>query len=286
MTSQVKAKAPFILVVAVAFFVYQLLILANSIEAEIHIAQTVFGLIAKGSLSGPVFWLCSELIGEVGVILRFIGTCFFVGFTAMLLFRKTFSISLLRKSVLLEGIYYLFNLPFIIYLLTGPMSNATLGAALSYAGQLLIVTPIFLKLYFTLRKPALELAQAARWLALSIISFTFALWVKHFALALYALPSFNFGDAVFAVGFANSAVTLLVATCLMAAAFMTIVRKQKLTFDNRLFGVALVLMGLYIGVFLIVSAFSPAYWTWISLVDWWIIVMPVLGISLLTQKKP
>jgi len=34
MSIRLKAKAPFILVVAAAFFVYQLLILANSIEAE------------------------------------------------------------------------------------------------------------------------------------------------------------------------------------------------------------------------------------------------------------
>ncbi|MGD6932857.1 MAG: hypothetical protein ACQCN5_01470 [Candidatus Bathyarchaeia archaeon] len=283
MNAQVKGKAPFILVVAVAFFVYQLLLLANSFEAEYRLIQNLYAPAISGNLFA-LRWLSCELIGEVGVIIRFIGACIFVAFAALLLLKKTFSVSLLRKSVLLEGIYYLFNMPFIIHLLTGPVSNATLGAALSYAGQLLLVTPIFLKLYWTLRKPSFEPLQAARWIALAIAGFTFALWVKHFALALYALPAFSLNDAVLMVGFVNSTVTLLAAGFLMVAAFMPLIKKQGLFFKGKWFGAALVLMGLYVIIFLIVSALSPAYWTWISLVDWWIIVMPILGVRLLIEK--
>ncbi|XHH09751.1 MAG: hypothetical protein ACFCUE_03750 [Candidatus Bathyarchaeia archaeon] len=42
MKAQVKPYAPFILTVAAAFFVYQLLLLVNSFGAEIQIAQAVF----------------------------------------------------------------------------------------------------------------------------------------------------------------------------------------------------------------------------------------------------
>jgi hypothetical protein len=219
------------------------------------------------------------------VILRFVGACLFVAFTAVLLFKKTFSVSLLRKSILLEGVYYLFNLPSIIYLLTGPMSTPTFDAAISYVAQLLLVTPIFLKLYLTLRKPSFGSLDAARWIAAAIIGFTFALWVKHFALALYALPPFTAGDAVLMVGFVNSAVTLLTTAVLMAAAFFPVLKKQSLTVKGKWFGAGLVLMGVYVAVFLLVSVFSPAYWIWISLIDWWIIVMPVLGVSLLTKNS-
>lgn len=283
MSFRLKAKAPFILVVAVAFFVYQLLILANSIEAELQIARMVFNSISSGNYSGPLFWLSSELIGEVGVILRFIGACVFMAFAAILLFKKKISWSLLSKGVLFEGVYYLFNLPFVVYLLTGSVSTASLGAALSYAGQMLLVTPIFLKLYLTLRKPNFDPLHAVRWLALAIVGFTFALWVKHFALALYALP-FSVENAALLAGFVNSAVTLLAAGVLMILAFMPLIKQQSLRFKGKWFAAGLILMGVYVAVFLIISAVVPAYWVWISLIDWWILVMPILGLSLLLKK--
>jgi hypothetical protein len=283
MNAQVKAKAPFIFVVAAAFFIYQLLLLANSFGADYRLVQRLLGPALNGDLNS-LTWLSSELIGEVGVILRFAGACIFIAFTAMLLFKKVFSASLLRKSVLLEGIYYLFNLPFIIRLLSSSSSSFTnLGAGLSYAGQLLLVTPIFLTLYFFLRKPDFEPKQAARCVALAIIGFTFALWVKHFALALYALPAFRLGETVLMVGFVNSAVTLLAAGLFVIAAFWSVIKKTG-SYKPNLLGAGLICIGVYAAVFLIICALSPAYSVWVSLVDWWLIIMPVLAAGVLLKK--
>lgn len=283
MNTQVKAKAPFIFVVATAFFIYQLLLLANSFGADYRLVQRLLGPALNGDVNS-LTWLYSELIGEAGVILRFAGACIFIAFTAMLLFKKVFSPSLLRKSVLLEGIYYLFNLPFIIRLLSASSSSFTnLGAGLSYAVQLLLVTPIFLTLYFFLRKPDFEPKQAARWVALAIIGFTFALWVKHLALALYALPAFRLGEAVLMVGFVNSAVILLMAGLLMIAAFWPVIKKTG-SYKPNLLGAGLICIGVYAAVFLILCALSPAYSVWVSLVDWWLIIMPVLATGVLLKK--
>ncbi len=283
MNPQVKNKSPFILAVAAAFLIYQLLILANSFGADFRLVQRLLPTALNGNMAS-LMWLSSELTGEVGVILRFVGSCLFLAFATILLVKKTFSVSLLRKGVLLEGVYYLFNLPFIFYLLLGLGSSAaSLGAALSYAGQLLIVTPIFLKLYLTLRKPFPEPKQVARWIALAIIAFTFALWVKHFALALYALPPFSWGDAVLMVGFVNSAVTLLVAGLVMIAALMPVIKKTG-SYKSLLFGAGLLLMGLYAVVFLVLFFVSPAYAAWVTLVDYWIIIMPVLAVGVFWKK--
>jgi hypothetical protein len=284
MKAQVRTKSPFILVVAAAFFLYQLLLLSRSFEADYLLAQHLFTSAVNGNY-GSLAWLVSELIGEAGVIIRFAGACIFLAFATILLAKKSFSVSLLRKAVLLEGIYYLFNLPFIVYLLSGfDGLNANFGAALSYLGQLLLVTPIFLKLYFTLKKPGYDLQQAARWIALAIIAFTFALWVKHFALALYALPPFTAGDAVLMVGFFNSAVTLLAANVLLTAAFMPLLKKQALRFNSKLFGAGLILLGVYAAVFLAACTLSPAYLVWVNLVDYWIIVLPILALGLKIKK--
>jgi hypothetical protein len=129
MNLQVKAKAPFIFVVVTAFLIYQLLLFVNSFLADYRLVQRLFGPAINGDVNS-LTWLSSELTGEVGVILRFAGACIFLAFSATLLFKKTFSVSLLCKVVLLEGIYYLFNLPFIIRLLGGSSSSFTnLGAA-------------------------------------------------------------------------------------------------------------------------------------------------------------
>jgi hypothetical protein len=284
MNTTVKAKAPFILVVAAAFFVYQLQLLLNSFGADYTIVQRALGQLSTGTSLWPLVWVTSELTGEAGVILRFVGACFFLVFAAVLLVKKVVSVSFLRKSVLLEGIYYLFNLPFIVYLLVRPDgSNVTLGAALSFAAQLALVTPIFLKLYFTLKKPCFNLQQTARWTALAVTAFTFALWAKHFALALYALPPFSFENPVWLVGFVNSAFTLLLAGLLVTAAFWSTFKKSGV-YRNHLFGAALILMGVYVVVFLVISVLTPNYAVWIDLIDWWLIAMPVLGISLLHKN--
>ncbi len=286
MNSQVKSKAPFILVVVGAFFVYQLIILVNSFPADYRIAVNDFGSFSNTGSVMPLFHLGSELTGEVGVILRFAGACLFLAFVVTLLWKKTFSWQIIRKAVLLEGIYYLFNIPFITYLFVRtPSSIANYGAAISYATQMLLVTPLFLTLYLKLKSKNFEVPEVARWAALAITGLIFALWVKHFALALYALPAFSTEDAVLAVGFVNSALTLLVAGLLTIVAFMPVIKKRNVRFNHRLFGAALIIAGLYAVIFLLVCALNKDYAAWVGLIDWWIIAMPVLGASLLTNHK-
>lgn len=284
MSKLVKSKALFILAVVAAFFVYQLLIFANSFKADYDIAVRVFEQISSNGSLSYLTWLISELVGEIGVIIRFAGACFTLAFASLLAWKKEFSFSLLRKGILLEGVYYLFNVPFIIYLLRPNGSIATNGAAISYLTQLLLVTPIFLMLYFKLKRRDFEPLSVAKWVAVAIVGFTFALWVKHFALAIYALP-LVFDDAFFVVGFVNSVLTLLIAGLLMIVAFMPLLKKRSVVFNARLFGVALILMGLYAVVFVFIAWAREDYMDWINLIDWWVIVMPVLGAGLLIKDK-
>ena len=224
------------------------------------------------------------MTGEVGVILRFGGASVFLAFAITLIWKKTFSKSLLRKAILLEGIYYLFNIPFIIYLFARPYTFATYGAATSYLAQLLFVTPIFLTLYFKLKSEHLETAELAKWISLAIIGFVFALWVKHFLLALYALP-LNFSNLSFTVGFLNSFLTLLVAGIILIIDLMPLLRKKSMVFNTKGFGIALIIAGLYAVVFLVISLFNTQYARWISLIDWWIIGFIVLGVGFMFAKK-
>jgi hypothetical protein len=283
MSRLLKSKAPFILAVALAFFVYQLIILVNSFPADYRIAIRDLDQFSRSGSIMPLFHLGSELTGEVGVILRFAGACLFLAFVVTILWKKTASWKLLRRAVLLEGIYYLFNIPFIIYLFVRTNTSiATYGAAISYTLQLLLVTPIFIMLYLKLRNKNTEVLEVAKWAALAVTGFIFALWVKHFALAVYALP-FSLNDTVLVVGFVNSALTLLVAGALMIIAFLPVLKKKSVVFNAKLFGAALILMGIYVIIFVSIAWVRTDYLSWINLIDWWIVAMPILGAILLLK---
>jgi hypothetical protein len=231
----------------------------------------------------PLFHLAGELTGEVGVILRFVCACFLLAFAVVLVWKKTVSWSFLRKAVLLEGIYYVFNIVFIVYLYVKGGAFANYGAATSYLLQMLLVTPIFLMLYFKLKRNT-GIQEVAKWGALAITAFIFALWSKHFLLALYALP-LNFANSVFLIGFLNSALTLLVAGVASLIVFMPLFKKKSLYFNTKGFGVALIIAGMYVVIFLAIALFTPEYRSWISLIDWWTIALIVLGIGYLTIKN-
>jgi hypothetical protein len=279
-----RPKAPFILAVVLAFFVFLLNIFLNSFSADYRIAvRDTASYYSSGSLM-PLFHLGSELTGEVGVILRFAGVCILMAFAVMLAWKKTVSWPLLRKAVLLEGIYYLFNIPFIIYLFVKPYTIANYGAAISYSAQILFVTPIFLTLYFKLKSKNFEMTDVAKWGALAVTGFLFALWAKHFLLAIYALP-LNFSKLIFIIGFLNSALTLLIAGIIMIAVLLPLYKKKSTSFNTKAFGAALILAGSYATIFALIALFNIEYMRWISLIDWWTIIFVVLGIGFLTLNK-
>ena len=280
-----RPKAPFILAAALAFFTYLLIIFVNSFQADYKIAiRDVAQFSSSGSLM-PLFQLGSELTGEVGVVLRFAGAFILLSFVFLLLIEKRVSWSLLRKAVLLEGIYYLFNIPFIIYLLVRTnASTATYGAAISYSLQILFVTPIFVALYFKLRDKTFEISEVTKWGALAVTGFIFGLWAKHFLLAIYALP-LDFSKLTFLVGFLNSALTMLIAGIIMIVVLMPLYRKKSASFNTKALGAALVLAGLYAIIFVLIALFNVEYMRWISLIDWWTMIFVVVGIGFLILKR-
>jgi len=261
----------------------------NSPFADYRIAvRDIASFHATGSLS-PLFQLSSELIGEVGVILRFIGTCFMLAFTVTLAWKKTFSKTFLSKAILLEGIYYLFNIPFIVYLFARPYTLAHYGAATSYLAQMLFVTPIFLISYFKVKNEKSDTTEITKWGSLAIVGFILALWVKHFLFAIYALP-LTMSNFTLTVGLINSSLTLLVAGVVAAIVLMPLYRKKSTLLNAKGLGLALIIAGLYAVIFLLISTVTVQYSRWVTLIDWWTAILIVLGIGLLftakTRKNP
>lgn len=285
----IKCKAPYVLAVALAFFVYQLYLLVNSFPAVYRIYLLVFSKTSTGPSFWSLVWFSSEFIGEIGLVIRFVGACFFVAFVWMLFRKKAFFFSFLGKAVLFEGAYYLFILPFVIFLFTMPYSS-TLSqivgqeAALSYSLQTILVSPAFLVLYNKLKHPNLDIAKLFKWGAIGIVNFTFALWVKHLLLNIYALP-INVADPVLLVGFLNSALTLLIAALVLLITFLPVIREKRRVFSSRGMGVGLVLIGVYFIIYVLVAMLNQRYFSFLELTELWAITMPIVGLSLMHKHR-
>ena len=280
----VKSKALYLLAVALAFFIFQLFLFGKSPFAEYNLYLKFIARLPTSDSFWASFRFSSELVGEVGLALRFVGACFFLAFAWVLFRKKEVKVSYLRKAVLLEGAYYLFNLPFIVDLFARPNTSlVSREAALSFTLQIILVTPAFFILYTKLKKPTLDVAQLFRWGAIAIIGFTFALWAKHFLLNLYALP-IDFTNPTLLLGFLNSALTLLVAGLILIGAFLPVIRMQKLSFNSKAVAAAFILTGVYFAMYVMISLLNQRFMNYLFLTELWAIAMLLLGAGVLRKK--
>ena len=284
MSKLVKSKALYLLAVALAFFIFQLFLFGKSPFAEYNLYLKFIARLPISDSFWASFRFSSELVWEVGLALRFIGACFFLAFAWVLFRKKEVKVSYLRKAVLLEGAYYLFNLPFIVDLFARPNTSlVSMEAALSFTLQIILVTPAFFILYTKLKKPTLDVAQLFRWGAIAIIGFTFALWAKHFLLNLYALP-IDFTNPTLLLGFLNSALTLLVAGLILIGAFLPVIRMQKLSFNSKAVAAAFILTGVYFAMYVMISLLNQRFMNYLVLTELWAIAMLLLGAGVLRKK--
>ena len=230
------------------------------------------------------FWFGSELTGEVGLILRFVGVCFLLAFSWMLVWRGQAIYSYLRRAVLLEGIYYLFMIPFILSLYLRPDTTlVNIEAGLSYTMQIILISPAFLMLYLTLKKMPIDKAQMFKWGAIALIGYTFALWIKHFLLMIYALP-FNLDNPILVVGSLNSTLTILFAGLILTVTFLPLIRRQHLSFSPRLAGVGFLLIGLHFVIYILVSLLIQRYWDFMMLTELWALAFIILSVGYISKR--
>jgi len=273
----------------VAFFVYQLYLLLNSFPATFQIFNFYLSHIQTSELFWSSVWFSSEFIGEIGLIVRFAGACFFIAFAWLLFRKKELVLSRLRKAVLLEGAHFLFYIPFISYLYAGPVVDAAIRVvfvetAFSYTVQTVLVFSSLIMLYFKMGRSNVGTGQLFKWGAIGIISYVFALWVKHFMLCLYALP-IDFADPVLLVGFLNSALTMLAAALILLFAFVPVIREKRTEFSLKAVGSAFVLVGAYFVVYILVSLVNSRYLSFLTLTELWAVAFAVAGAGLLARNN-
>jgi hypothetical protein len=268
----------------ISFFIFELYLFLRSFPAEYNIYLRYQTRMQTNDPFWTSFWFGSELTGEVGLILRFVGVCFLLAFSWILVRRGQAIYSYLKRAILLEGIYYLFMIPFILSLYLRPNTNlVNLEAALSYTLQIIFISPAFLVLFLTLRKMPIDKAQMFKWGAIAVIGYTFALWIKHFLLMLYALP-INLTNPILAVGSLNATLTILIAGLILTATFLPIIRKQKLSFNPKLAGLGFLLIGMHFVVYIVVSLLVQRYWDFMMLTELWALAFIILSIGYIFKR--
>ena len=282
MSRSIKTKLVF--AVVVSFFVFQLFLFVRSFPAEYNLYLRFLNLVQVADPFWTSFWFASELVGEVGLIVRFAGACFAVAFAWMLVKNGELVASRLRKAVLFEGMYYLFILPFIVSLFARPNTSVVnVEAGLSYVLQIALVSSTFFVLYLKLKKPRLDFGQVYPWGAIAVVCYVFALWVKHLLMNLYALP-INLADSVLQIGLLNSAFTLLLGGLVLLLAFLPAIREGELRFNSRVAGVGFLLVGLYFLVYVVISMLNQSYLSYLTLTELWAISFIIPGIGLLVER--
>ena len=277
-------RVRYIFALMISFFIFELYLFLRSFPAEYNIYLRYQTRMQTNDPFWTSFWFGSELTGEVGLILRFVGVCFLLAFSWILVRRGQAIYSYLKRAILLEGIYYLFMIPFILSLYLRPNTNlVNLEAALSYTLQIVFISPAFLMLFLTLRKIPIDKAQMFKWGAIAVIGYTFALWIKHFLLMLYALP-INLTNPILVVGSLNATLTILVAGLILTATFLPIIRKQKLSFNPKLAGLGFLLIGMHFVVYIAVSLLVQRYWDFMMLTELWAIAFIILSIGYIFKR--
>jgi len=277
-------RVRYIFALVISFFIFELYLFLRSFPAEYNIFLRYQTRMQTSDPFWTSFWFGSELTGEVGLILRFVGVCFLLAFSWILVWRGQAIFSYLKRAVLLEGIYYLFMIPFILSLFLRPdTSLVNLEAGLSYTLQIVFISPAFLMLYSTLRKTPIDRVQMLRWGAVAVIGYTFALWIKHFLLMIYALP-INFANPVLVVGFLNATLTILIAGLILTVTFLPMIRRQRLSFNPRLAGVGFLLIGVHFVVYIAVSLLVQRYWDFMMLTEVWALAFIILSIGYISKR--
>jgi hypothetical protein len=279
---KIQRKAPYILVAAVALLIYETYLLQKSFLALYQIYLNITQNAGPGGVSAQGYmWFFSETSGEVGLILRFAGSLFFVAF-ALALWRKKPALTFLKWGVLLEAIQYLFLIPFISQwvVFSGMAAQLTI---ISFSLQIILITPTLLMLYLRLKRPQSSQTAILRAAAVAAVAFMFAMWIKHFLFNLYALP-IDFSNHVLTLGFVNSAVTLLVSTLILVAVFLPLIRGKSASFNFRGFGAALIVAGIYFIVYLATSTVNSGYQSFVFLTELWMLSLIIAGAGFLLKK--
>lgn len=290
-SNQVALTKKALLIVAISFLLYTIYQAITTTIFVIHFPLVVAQLPNFITSTQPTLqlalFLFQEIAGSIGSYLRLIGAIFALN-CAVLFFKNDFKyLQKLRLLFLFESLYFLLLIPAAINHLVGSIisSSAFLNfyTGVSCLLQAVLIFPPLFMLSLKLKKHQ-NLPSILKWACIAAPLYVFGFWVRHGLLWVYALLPLGTHQAglIDTVGSVNSLLTLLVAAIVTTVASITFGKKKKNTW---LIGTAIILVGVYLVIYALVSVWIPIYLAFLPLTDFWMITLPILGIAVLLDSK-
>ena len=231
--------------------------------------------------------LLQEVAGSLGVYVRLVGGL--VAVQTAWLFAKGSKIHFekLSKVLLLEAIHFLLLLPsginHIVTSITNPGGLFNIYTGISFLLQPLVIFP-FLFIASRKLKNSQDKSLDFKWYGIAGIGYVFGLWVNHGLLWTYALlPLGNQQSSLIkGIGSANSLFTLLIASVIAVVGYLMFEQKKKI--NTNVVGLGLILVGFYFVIYAFVSIWVPVYCSFLVLTEIWLIVLPILGITIIKRS--
>jgi hypothetical protein len=279
-----------LLIIASSFLVYSIYWTVYSVFWVYNITFNIAALMQFLNIISPLqqnLIIIQEYAASAGYFLAFIGAMFAVQCTVMFLKNNESYLDSLGKTLLFEAFFFLMLIPSSIQHFLGSVlswSFVDIYVGLSFLLQALLIALPLLRLRRSLRKPQNQ-ASILKWVAISMPSVVLGFWFKYLFLWLDTLSPLDTNQANLAsiVGAVNSFVTLLVAFIITSLACLVLYRKRIV--NTRLVGIGLILFGSCFLIYDLVSIWVPIYSSYLYLTDFWMVVLPILGIAVLKVKS-
>jgi hypothetical protein len=278
-----------LLIIVASFLVYSFYWTVYSVFWVYNITVNIVAMMQVLNIMSPLqqnLIIVQEYAASAGYFLAFIGAIFAVQCTVLFIKSEKF-LDKLGKTLLFEAFFFLLLIPSSIHHLLGFFLSWTfvdVYVGVSFLLQALLVALPFLMLSYNLRMPKNQ-SSILKWIAIGAPSVVLGFWVKYLFLWLDTLVPLNTNQANLAsiIGAVNSFVTLLIAFIITSIACLALYQRRRL--NTSLIGIALILFGSYFLIYDLFSIWVPVYRSYLYLTDFWMAVLPILGIALLKVKS-
>jgi hypothetical protein len=278
-----------LLIVAFSFLVYSVYWTAYSVFWVYNITVNIVSSMQILNIISPMqqtLIIIQEYAASAGYFLAFIGAILAVQCAILFMKKDQKYLNKLGKALLFEAFFFLLLIPSSVHHLLGVALAWTfvdVYVGLSFLLQALLIALPCLMLSRKLGNPQ-NRASTLKWVAIAAPLAVFGFWVKYLFLWLDTLHPLDANQASLAsiVGATNSCLTLLIAGVVTSATCLVLYRKREV--DTRLVGAALILLGSHFIIYNLVAIWVPVYSSYLYLTDFWMTVLPILGIAVLKLK--
>ena len=279
-----------LLIIASSFLAYSLYWTAYSVFWIYNITISITTLFRMLNISSNLqqnIIIIQEYAASAGYFLALIGAIFAVQCAVLFIKNNEKYLDRLGKTILFEALFFLMLVPSSIQHLLGfvlSWTNVDIHVGLSFLLQALLIAPPSIILSYHLRKPQNQ-TSILKWITISAPSVVLGFWLKYLFFWLGTLSPLGPKQAnlVSIIGAVNSFVTLLIAGIITSLACLVLYRKRRV--NTSLVGIALILFGSHFIIYDLVSIWVPIYRSFLYLTDFWMIVLPILGLAVLKVKS-